>query len=95
MSDGIQGNTTATESMNVITNGPGQNKVSAQLNSSSAQLNFLGVPNSTYSLKWTPSLTSPANWIPLATNTISASGLLTFTSPSSRSNDFFRMKAQP
>ena len=54
----------------------------------------LGTPNYTYALDLATNLTSPVNWMPVATNTVSGRNLI-FTNLSTSPQGFYRMRFVP
>ena len=60
-------------------------------------LNFTGAPGGTYILEATTSLFSPADWLPVATNTLGPDGDWQFSDPSATNfpQQFYRFKLAP
>jgi len=95
VSDNFGGSATATVTVNVITNGPGFNQLSAAPNGSDVVLNYLGIPGSSYALDRAFNLASPV-WIPQITNPAAVNGNLIFTNtPAPGTNNFWRTRYVP
>ena len=63
----------------------------------SVTLNLNGAPNQAYILQATTDLTSPANWLPVATNTLDTNGVWQFTDTSATNfpQQFYRLQLLP
>jgi len=75
---------------------PAYNQISSQLLRDGAmQLSFVGIAGTNYALDYSFSL-SPANWLPLLTNTAGVGGVLVFTNtPDATANNFWRIRSLP
>jgi len=76
---------------------PGYNQLTGTLLAGGAmQLSYIGAPDTTYSLDRTFDLDPPISWVGQQTNTMTVSGVLTFTNtPDPGSNNFWRVRSVP
>lgn len=96
LSDGRGGSATATVLVNVVTNGPGYNRVSAEtLGNGDHRLSYRGIPFYPYALDATDNLTPPVIWTPMMTNQASATGELIFTNTPMSNPAFYRTRHVP
>jgi hypothetical protein len=72
------------------------NQVAAQMLAAGAvRLSYAGNSGASYALEHTFNL-SPANWVPLATNSAGSSGFLEFTNiPNATTNNYWRIRSVP
>jgi alpha-tubulin suppressor-like RCC1 family protein len=94
LGDGTYNNTNRPQL--IVAGTPGYNQISIQLLSGrNVSLSFVGIAGNNYALDYTFSL-SPANWMPQATNTAGAGGVLVFTNtPDAATNYFWRIRSVP
>lgn len=60
------------------------------------QFSYIGCPATNYALDRTFDLSPPVTWIGQQTNTMSISGILTFTNPPvAGTNNFWRIRSVP
>ena len=80
----------------IVAGPPGYNQISVQLLSGgSVGLSLVGIAGAQYALDRTHNL-SPPSWVPQATNSAGASGLLVFTNaPDPTTNNFWRIRSVP
>ncbi len=80
----------------IVAGPPGYNRIFVQvLSASDVRLSYEGIAGMNYSLDRTSSL-SPANWVPLVTNTAGTDGLLVLTNnPNKLTNNFWRIRSVP
>jgi alpha-tubulin suppressor-like RCC1 family protein len=80
----------------IVAGPPGYNRISVQLLSGGdAQLSYEGMAGTNYALDRAFSL-SPANWVPMVTNTAGTDGVLVLTNtPNKSSNNFWRIRSVP
>jgi hypothetical protein len=81
----------------VLGDAPGYNHLTGTLLSGGAmQLSYIGYPSTNYALDRTFNLTSPISWVGQETNTMTVSGVLTFTNaPAPATNNFWRVRSVP
>jgi hypothetical protein len=75
---------------------PAYNQIVVQLLSGgNLGLSFVGMTGTNYELEWFASL-FPPNWLPQATNSAGAGGVLVFTNaPDPTTNNFWRIRSVP
>ena len=97
VNDGHGGTVTATITVTVSANGEGFNRLSppSPIANGTVVLSYLGIPGTNYALDWATNLTAPVNWMPVATNSAGANGILNFTNTSSEPVNFFRTRYVP
>jgi alpha-tubulin suppressor-like RCC1 family protein len=80
----------------IVAGPPGYNLIASQLlNGGNVRLSFAGIAGLNYALEISTSL-SPANWIPLSTNSTDISGSLVLTNtPDAATNIFWRIRSVP
>ena len=80
----------------IVAGPPGYNQISIHLlNAGNARLSFVGIAGANYALDSTFNL-SPANWMPLTTNSANPGGVLVFTNtPDPAESHFWRIRAVP
>jgi alpha-tubulin suppressor-like RCC1 family protein len=80
----------------IVAGPPGYNRISVQLLSGGdVRLSYEGMAGANYALDRTFSL-SPANWVPMATNTAGTDGVLVLTNtPNKLTNNFWRIRSMP
>lgn len=76
---------------------PGYNQLTGTLSPGGAmQFSYIGYPATNYALDRTFNLSPPINWVGQQTNTITVSGMLTFTNmPLTGTNNFWRVRSLP
>jgi hypothetical protein len=81
----------------VLGDAPGYNQLSGALaNGGTMQFSYVGYPATNYALDRTFNLTPPITWGAQQTNTMSTSGVLTFTNtPAPGTNNFWRVRSVP
>lgn len=94
VSDGLGGTASQTIDVNIST-GQSYNQVSAQSVGGQVVLTYYGIPDYSYALDWTHSLTPPVTWTPLFTNAAAGNGQLLFTNTPSGGTDFYRTRSVP
>lgn len=99
VSDGFGGTDTKTITINITgPNSQSQNKLSGPDligAGPEVRLQFLTIPDYSYALEWTHSLSEPITWLPLVTNTASTNGLIIYTNTPSVGPDFYRTRWVP
>jgi len=81
----------------VLGDAPGYNQITSQLlPGGDMQLSYVGDPATNYALERTFNLSPPIGWVGQQSNTMSVSGVLTFTnSPVVTTNNFWRVRSVP
>jgi len=81
----------------VLGDAPGYNRLSGALaNGGTMQFSYIGYPATNYALDRTFNLSPPISWDGQQTNTMSISGVLTFTNtPTPGTNNFWRVRSVP
>jgi uncharacterized repeat protein (TIGR03803 family) len=82
-------------SINLALNIKPNGLAASQLSGGMAQLTYLGIPGSKFALDWAHGFNAPIIWTPLATNTTTPDGYVSFTNTPSGSNDFYRIRSVP
>jgi autotransporter-associated beta strand protein len=90
--DAHGGTATGTVTVNVSASSAAYNKLGAPslLAPGQVLVPFTGIPYHDYVLDWTPSLSAPVSWTPMATNTASPAGAVLFTNTPASGQSFYR-----